>query len=436
MPITIKDINGIIERLKNNQHKKDAAEYIRIRQEVDESVINTLKSDAIAITHLSRFLGKKPFEKATRDDIRDFSNWLLKQITAKKTTMQGSTRDLYLTRIKRFYKYIAEKDKYQNGKADQKDIKYCDAVRWIAYNSHDTDELPLESLLTDKQIKKLLDGCEDIRQRVIVVSLLDAGLRASELRALKYGNVGFDAKLGYNFILPKKQKGKGTLKTGARKIQLFLIPSSSLYIKQYMNEHIYRDDPEAPFIYSMDVRRKWKKQPLTEKGLHEIFNPIVKRSGLNVHLTPHILRHNSATRCAAKGFNESMMRERYGWKKNSAMPSRYIHLAQTDIDDKIKQILGIKTEETPELSILQPITCPNCDYENVPTNVVCGRCGMKLNVTKEDLGLSASSLGVILQKAQEENPELRDTIKEELLKYLEHLLTKHEKQINGKGGQK
>jgi len=423
MTITMKDINGIIERLENKQHKKDAFDYIQIRKEVDESVLNTLKSDAISISHLSRFLGKKPFEKATRDDMRDFSKWLSKQKTLKNTTLQATTCDLYLTRIKRFYKYIAEKDKYQNGKEDQKEIKYPDAVRWISYNGHDTDELPLESLLTDKQIKKLLDGCEDIRQRVIVVSLLDAGLRASELRALKYGNVGFDAKLGYNFILPKKQKGKGTLKTGARKIQLFLIPSSSLYIKQYMNEHIYRDDPEAPFIYSMDVRRKWKKQPLTEKGLHEIFNPIVKRSGLNVHLTPHILRHNSATRCAAKGFNESMMRERYGWKRNSAMPSRYIHLAQTDIDNKIKQILGIKSEETTEISILQPITCPNCEYENVPTNVVCGRCGIKLNITKEDLGISASSLGVILQNAQTSDPKIKELlepiIREQLIKLLQ-----------------
>ena len=423
MSITMKDIHKLIEKLENKQHKKDVTAYIKIRQEVDEVVDNTLKCDTIALVHLSRFLKNKPYGKTTRDDIRNFSNWLLKQNTIKGTKIQGTTRDLYLAKIKRFYKYIADKDKYQNGKADQKDIKYPDSVRWISYNSHDTDELPLESLLTDKQIKQLLEGCEDIRQRCIIVSLLDAGLRASELRALKYRNIGFDAKLGYYFILPKKQKGKGTLKTGQRKIQLFLIPSSSLYIKQYMNEHFFRDDPESPFIYSMDVRRKWKKKPLTEKGLHEIFTPIVKRSGLKVHLTPHILRHNSATRCAAKGFNEPMMRERYGWKKNSAMPSRYVHLAQSDIDNKIKQILGISMEETPEISILQPITCPNCDYENVPTNVVCGRCGMKLNVTKDDIDMSASSLGVVLQKAEDSNPEIKKLlepiIREQLIKLLQ-----------------
>lgn len=413
----------MIERLGNNQHKKTAEEYIRIRQDVDKVVLNTLKNDMLALRQLSLFLKKKSFEDVTRDDMRKFSTWLTKQPTVKDTTLQETTRDTYLMKIKRFYKYIEDKDKYQNGPSDQKDIKYPESVRWIAYNSHNDDEMPLESLLNDKQVKKLLDSCENIRQRVILVSLLDGGLRASELRSLKNKNIGFDSKLGYYFILPKKQKGKGTQKTGMRRVQLFLLPSSSLYIKQYMNEHGFRDDPEAPFIYSMDRLRKWNKQPLTEKGLHEIFNPIIKRSGLNIHLTPHMMRHNSATRCAAKGFNESMMRERYGWKKNSAMPSRYITLAQPDIDNKIKQILGIKTEETPELSVLQPITCPNCDYENVPTNVVCGRCGMKLNITTKDLDISASSLGVLLQKAEASDPKIKEMLEqivdERLLKILQ-----------------
>ena len=419
----MKYVNQIIKRLENPHHQHDAGEYITIRQEVDKITINTLKADVQAIHHLSRYLKDKTFQDATREDLRKFSLWLLKQKVGEEKTMKETSRDLHLMKIKRFYKYIADPDRYQNGRSDQRDIKYPDSVRWITYNPHDADELPLDYLLSDKDIKKLLDSCENTREQAVFVSLIDGGLRKSELIALKYKNVGFDRKLGAYFILPKNAKN---LKTGMRKVQLFLIPSSTAYIKEYLNHHLHKNNPDAPFIYSNDRLRKSIGVPLSEKGIDEILHRIQKNSGLKINLHAHLLRHNSATRCAAKGFNESMMRDRYGWKKNSAMPSKYIHLTQVDSDNKIKQILGIAEEKTEDLSVLQPKICGNCDYENVPTNIVCGRCGMKLNITKEDIGMPASKLGVIIQKAQAENPDLRETIKEELLKYLEELITKHE----------
>lgn len=423
----MKYVNQIIERLENPKHQHDVREYITIRQEVDKVTLNTLKADVQAISHLSKYLKSKTFQTATRDDIRKFSLWLLKQEVGDGRTMKETTRDLHLMKIKRFYKYIADPDKYQNGRADQRDIKYPDSVRWITYKPHDDDELPLDYLLSDKDVKKLLDSCENTREQAVIVSLLDGGLRKSELIVLKYKNVGFDRKLGAYFILPKNARN---LKTGMRKIQLFLIPSSTTYIREYMNHHLHKSNPEAPFIYSYDRMRKKDGIPLSDKGIDEILHRVQKHSGLKINLHAHVLRHNSATRCAAKGFNESMMRERYGWKKNSAMPSRYIHLTQVDSDNKIRQILGITEEKTEELSVLQPKICPNCDYENVPTNIVCGRCGMKLNITKEDIGMTASNLGVILQKAQKDSPEAQQIIEDVLGDYLEKLIIKKMGKIN------
>jgi integrase len=426
-----KHIQNLINKVEPN-HRHDVEAYIKIRREVDKVKPHTLACDMVAIYQLSRFLKNKSFKEATREDIREWSQWLLTQNLNKKrkrnhtatheTDMEETSRDFYLMKIKRFYKYISEPNNYENGRADQRDIKYPDSVRWITYNQHTDDELPLDNLLTDKQIKQLLNGCNDIREQTIIVSLLDGGLRKSELIALKIRNVQFDKQLGAYFILPKKQKN---LKTGTRKVQLFLIQSSTNYIKEFLNHHPFKDDLDAPFIQTNDKKYRHKKMGLTDRGVNDIMDRIVKNSGLKIHLTPHMLRHNSATRCVAKGFSEPMLRERFGWKKNSTMPSKYVHLQQKDTDDKIRQILGIKTETTEEISILQPVICQNCSYENVPTNTVCGRCGMKLNITKKDMELSASSLGIILQKAQSSNPEIeklldpiiREAVNKALLEY-------------------
>ena len=86
------------------------------------------------------------------------------------------------------------------------------------------------------------------------------------------------------------------------------------------------------------------------------------------------------------------------------MPSHYVHLAQKDSTDYIKKLLGITEDDKPEESLLQPILCPNCEYENVPTNIVCGRCGMKLNIKKEDIVMDATETGLKIQEMIK-NPE-------------------------------
>jgi integrase len=379
-----KHIDKLLGEIDNKNHKKDLEKYISIRIEVDKVNSNTLSIDVTAIHHLSKFLKDKPFQKATKDDMRKWSAYL-------KNSLSASSIESYQMKIKRFYKFIAEPDKYENGKADQKDIKFPDCVRWITY-SNTYDDLPLDAIPTDEEIKQILEACKDAREQTIVCSLIDGGLRDSELRLMKIKNVHFDKQLGAYFLLPKKDRGqlkKNGLKTGSRKIQLFIIPSSTAIIKDYLNHHPLKNNPEAPFIITANTRitapvfRKLKdgtitqgdvdKLAVSENGFNQILTSIEKRSGCKYHIYPHFLRHISATRCAEKSFNEPMLRERFGWSKSSKMPSRYVHLTGKNIDNHIKRELGIVDEETEKNnSVLQPIVCWNCGRENPCTTSYCG----------------------------------------------------------------
>jgi len=60
------------------------------------------------------------------------------------------------------------------------------------------------------------------------------------------------------------------------------------------------------------------------------------------------------------------------------MPSRYVHLANTDMKNKIMEILGIKKEELKNVDELQPKICWNCNEENPFSYNYCFKCGVNL----------------------------------------------------------
>jgi len=385
-----RNIKHNLSMIKNPKHKKEIEEYLEVRETIDKVRKSTIVNDSFSIRNLSDFLKDKPFDKVTQEDMISFEKHLNKK-------MEHSSVVITASRLKLFYKYLFNKKNYKKGKSFQKRLEYPNCVVWMDTTNGD-NELPLENILTDKEIKKLLDKCQNSREQTILVSLTDGGLRASELCSLKIKNIGFDKQLGAYFILPKKGKN---LKTGQRKIQLFLIPSSTAYIREYMNHHRFKNNPDAPFIYNDSNHSKSRKPDdlfLTPEGLWYIVKRISRESGLR-EIHPHTLRHQSATMCAMKGFNEAMMRERFGWSRSSKMPSYYTHIASKDTTDYIKKILGIVDEGDEEKeSILQTITCWNCGYENPCTHKFCGKCSATLERKKDDV-ITASDIGISMQKS-------------------------------------
>jgi predicted amidophosphoribosyltransferase len=54
---------------------------------------------------------------------------------------------------------------------------------------------------------------------------------------------------------------------------------------------------------------------------------------------------------------EPELRMRHGWGKKSDMPSKYAHLNQEDLDDKILQSMGIKKTEVKEETMKECVYC-------------------------------------------------------------------------------
>jgi len=199
-------------------------DYLLVRKRIDKVNSYTMRNDVQSLLALDKFSENKSFKDITQDDMLKFEGYLetdyVPQGRAKKNyTKKGlrkSTIEQYMSHIKRFYKYYFNKTEYKKGKRFQRNIPYPDNVVWISTSTNNHRELPLDKLISENDLLKLLNVCENKRdQAMFSAGFYDAGLRISELIALNVGSVGFD-KLGGYFILPKTGLD---LKTGTRKVR-------------------------------------------------------------------------------------------------------------------------------------------------------------------------------------------------------------------------
>ena len=369
-------------------HKKDVEEFIKARMRIDRISNHTITNDLQAILLFSKYTDK-PFKKVTAEDIQDWEEFILKQHQSNNSKPYfPSTINLYLLKLKLFFKFIHNKEQYKRGRKFRRKIKDPKCTEWISIKFKSRD-IPADYILKDNDIHQMIKVCDDIRDAAMVALLYDSGLRNSELRNLQIKSVTI-GKQGGEVILPVKADEN---KTGTRKV--FIITSVP-YLKQFLNYHPYKDYPDAPLFYSRDrvnsyIIKKMSKGELEKEDLEtlklnrtsviDIVKNVGKKACMKVPVYPHLLRHSSATNYARLGLTDAEMRIRYGWSKTSNMPSRYIHIASADMNHKILRLNGlIPEDEIKKEEILKPIVCPDCGLENPATFSYCGSCRMPLKI--------------------------------------------------------
>jgi site-specific recombinase XerD len=286
---------------------------------------------------------EKDFDVANEDD--------LKRVVALIHTSPFTewTKHDYKRSIKKFFKWLGREK----------------LVFWIKCTGPRNRKLP-EEILTEEDIKKMIDAARNVRDRAIVAVLYESGCRAGEFLSMKIKNVSFD-RYGAVAIVHGK--------TGYRRIRLVL---STPYLAEWLNSHPFRDDPEAWLWISLN---SFKRIPYN--SLRTILRNIAERAGVKKKVNPHAFRHARATHLA-KFLTEAQMKEFFGWVQDSDMASVYVHLSGRDVDRAILQLYGMEVEdEREENGKLMPKKCLRCGEINPATNKVCRRCFFPLDENAE-----------------------------------------------------
>ena len=231
------------------------------------------------------------------------------------------------------------------------------------------DKLTREDMPTDEDCREILKACGDsLMDRAMFSVHMEAGTRVAELLTLQIKHVVLDE---YGAMIAVDGK------TGSRKIR---IVSSVPDLVKWINAHPYRDDPNhALFISTRNSLIMGCA--LSYHGFNQRLKKWCRIAGITKRMHSHLFRHAEITKLAGK-LTEPEQRIRHGWTSGSSMPSRYTHLNNQDVDNKMLQIMGIKKKAVEEES--QFIECQYCHIKHPIDTKYCETCAKPLDVVEAE----------------------------------------------------
>lgn len=318
--------------------------------------IGTRCRDIYMLIILAKFLDKD-FDVALKDDIKEM---LLKLDSCAKYSKWTLCKFKQL--IKRFYKWMKYGDEYQFND------DFPEEVKWIRKNFKKKDEPQIDpkELITEEQMKKLIDMAENPRDKAFMSILTESGTRIAEIGNLRIKDVYQDE---FSYLIHIKGK------TGERTDRVFY---SDSYIAKWLNVHPLKDNPEAPLWINFKKHGQMKYPALLR-----MIDKICDKAGIKGRHNPHLFRHSRVTINARKGMSEPLLKKYFGWEQDSRMLSKYSHLISDDANEAILKMYGVKKEKVEDKS-LKPNICEICHYQNAPTDNFCEKCARPLN-TETDL---------------------------------------------------
>jgi integrase len=345
-----RDLKRLLKEIKNC---KDICSFNRekiLEHSTEQSVNGMADASRVYYLWMLRDLSrriKKPFPEMTKQDLMAYFDSI-------KDRYAASTLWHYKASVKTFFKWL-------NGNGH-----YPENVAWIKKQMQlkNREELELKEILTPAEVKSIVLAANHTRDKALIFCLFESGCRAGEFLNLRIGDVRIDDRMATFTV--KGKIGKRTC---------YLI-NSVLVLKEWLEAHPFADDPNALLWVSVSKSKFGK--PLTKVGATCILQKAAERAGVKKRVWLHGLRHARATNIAKQGVTESVMRKMFGWSKQSRMPSKYIHLVDSDVKNILLELNGELPKEEKDTS-LKPIYCPRCGKRNPSTSRYCN-CGSALNI--------------------------------------------------------
>ena len=358
------DYDRKLHRMYDKAKEKLSSENFSLFQKYDSEMatIGLKKSTRVKqltlLVNITLKLGKN-WQEVTKENIESLIRQIMDQSGDNLGGETETTRD-YKKCLKPFYRW------FKFGSRDFKEVGDPMELKAIRMRKI-KDKIVREQLLTEEDHKQLLDACSDnARDRAFFDVHYEAGTRPGEILSLKIKHVKFDDKGAVIHV-----DGK----TGPRPIRLI---SSVPNLAKWMEIHPFRAELESPLWILFDADNYGRQ--MTYAGAAAMLHRRLRRAGIKKRVNLKLFRHSAATRLSLH-LSEATMRLRHGWTVNSTMPSRYVHLNNSDVENQILKMYGITKENDAEKPKL-PKKCPICDIPNSPDSEICCRCGKPLDLKK------------------------------------------------------
>jgi integrase/recombinase XerD len=340
-----------------------------------------------AVIAFAEFLGRDTtfYQISTKEQITKFLDKKIKSNLDDPEQRWITTWNDYLIRIKHFFRWlhnyrIDESQGYPSSWTDWYtpefvNIKKKRTKRLSPYGEHEIWDI--EELQT--AIKY-----EPQKQNKAILSLLwDLNGRNHEITLLRIKHIRLREQYGEGEIPYQAKTGSGPI----------LLTFSFPYVRDWLNEHPFRNTPEARLICSLN-----NGAPIKPEALWTMMNQLrlrisrlieigsiadnVEREKLRVlintkRFNPYCLRHSSIS-YDSDYLPDYALKKKVRWSMNSKQPSRYIKSRlSTNLKEKILLENGIisnsESQKTPPV-----LLCHRCNFINAIDCKYCSKCSYPL----------------------------------------------------------
>ncbi len=265
--------------------KKDIANflnYLSLERNYQENT--TVKNYEVDLLQFADFLQSHNLNylRLSKDDIRLYLKYL------DTLHYKNSSISRHLSALRSFYAYLVNQG-----------IIKTNIFKMI---SSPKKEKKLPSFLQYSEIEKMLDVCDkedvlSIRNRLIVETLYDTGIRVSELVNIKINDIDKNHK-------EIKVLGKGNKQRivyfgdyEIESLERYLTLSRPKLLKNKTNNYL--------FLNHLGNK-------LTDRGVRLIIENIIKEASIKHKISPHTLRHTFATHLLNEGADLKSVQELLG----------------------------------------------------------------------------------------------------------------------------
>jgi site-specific recombinase XerD len=274
---------------------------------------NTVQSYGYDLKAWWQFLHLKHLDwcQVQLSDLEDFAYWLRVGDTSNVTSMQSvqakkSERSINraITAVNMFYEYhVATKTvdfKQFNRFFMPRGINRTRFLHGIAKSKPIRKKLvklkepkSFPGCLTNEQVEKLVNACNRLRDKLIIMMLNATGMRRGELLGLCHEDIG---DFGDNTIrVVQRLNPNGARAKGQERVIPIPVELSQIYNDYLIHEY---PTPQSNYVF-VNIWEGEVGMPMNPTVLNTMFARLSKKTGIKTY--PHLFRHTYASRLIRAG---------------------------------------------------------------------------------------------------------------------------------------
>lgn len=261
------------------------AEQLKLKA-YSPSTIKTYRNEFLQLLQL---LKKKPVQDLTTDDLRRYFIFCFEKLHLSENTLHSR-----INAIKFYFEQVLGREKFF----------------WEIPRPKKKNELP--KMFNQDEVTAIINCVSNKKHKTMLMLAYSAGLRVSEVVALKTGDV--DSKR--MTIMIRQAKGKKDRLVG-------LSPLLLVMLREYAKKYKPKKDG---FLFEGST----KGEGYSTRSLQEVLQAAKKKAGILKRGSIHSLRHSFATHLVDRGTDISMIQKLLG--HNSIKTTlRYLHTSNKDL---------------------------------------------------------------------------------------------------------